>query len=132
VKFLGTYTVPRADVQVTATVQSYPGPQIAANYVATNAVIQPSLGRPLSGGAANMTINLVEPGTMYGERSNQMELRLAKIIKFGRARTLASVDFYNLLNANPVLTQSNAFATWQRPQSILNPRWMKVVLQFDF
>jgi len=45
---------------------------------------------------------------------------------------MASLDIYNLFNADAVLTQSNAFASWQRPQSILNPRWAKVVLQVDF
>ena len=132
VKFLGVYTIPRIDVQVSTTVQSYPGPQIVANYVATNAVIAPRLGRNLSGGASNMTINIVEPGTMYGERSNQVGLRLAKILNVSRTRTTASLDVYNLFNADAVLTQSNAFASWQRPQSILNPRWAKVVLQIDF
>jgi carboxypeptidase family protein len=132
VKFLGVYMIPRVDVQVSTTVQSYPGPLIVANYVATNAVIAPRLGRSLSGGAANMTVNIVEPGTMYGERSNQVGLRLAKILNAGGARTTASLDIYNLFNANAILTQSNAFASWQRPQSILNPRWAKIVLQVDF
>ena len=44
----------------------------------------------------------------------------------------AVVDFYNLFNANPVLTQSNAFASWQTPQSILNARFAKVGVQLDF
>lgn len=131
-KFLGVYTVPRIDVQLAATMQSYPGPHIAANYVATNAVVTPGLGRSLSGNAANMTVSIVEPGTMYGERSNQVGLRLAKILRLDRVRTTASVDLYNLFNADAVLTVNQAFATWQRPQSILNPRWAKVVLQFDF
>lgn len=131
-KALGSYTVPRINVQVTGTVQSVPGPEILANYVATNAVVAPSLGRNLSGGAANKTVNIVEPRTLYGERSTQVQLRLAKILRFGRTRTTASVDIYNLLNSNTVLTLNNAFAAWQRPQSILNPRWAKVVLQFDF
>ena len=132
VKLLGTYMVPRVDVQVAATVQSVPGPQIVANYVATNAVVTPSLGRPLSGSAANMTVNIVEPGTMYGERSNQLQLRIAKILRFGGTRATASVDVYNVLNASPVTSLNPAFTTWQRPQSIPNARWAKFVLQYDF
>ena len=31
-----------------------------------------------------------------------------------------------------VSTSSPDFATWQRPQQILNARFAKVVLQFDF
>jgi hypothetical protein len=79
-----------------------------------------------------MTVNILEPGTMYGERSNQVGVRLAKILNVSRTRSIVSLDIYNLFNANAVLTQSNAFASWQRPQSILNPRWAKVVLQLDF
>ena len=131
-KFLSVYTIPRIDLQVSATVQSYPGPQIVSNYVAANAVVAPGLGRNLSGGAANMTVNIVEPGQSYGERSNQVGLRVAKSLSVDRVRTTASIDVYNVFNADAVLTQSNAFATWQRPQSILNPRWAKVVLQIDF
>jgi hypothetical protein len=132
VKFLGTYTVPRVDVQVSGTVQSRPGAQILANFTATNAVVARSLGRNLSGNASNLVANVLAPGAIYGERMNQLDVRLAKILKFGRARATAQVDLYNVFNANAVLTQSNAFATWQRPQSILNARFAKVGVQFAF
>ena len=132
VKLLGTYTVPRIDVQVAATFQSFPGPQILANYVATNAVVQPSLGRPLSGGAANMTVNLIEPGTLYGDQANQVDLRFAKILRFGRTRAAVNLDLYNALNSNPILQQNNSFASWQVPQRILNARLFKISGQFDF
>jgi hypothetical protein len=131
-KLLGTYTLPRIDVQVAATVQSNPGPQITANYTATNAVVAPSLGRNLSGTATNIVTNIVAPGTVFGERMNQLDLRIGKILRFGRARANASVDLYNVLNASPVLTLNTAFASWQQPLTILNPRFAKVVVQFDF
>ena len=108
-----SYLVPRVDVQVSATLQSVPGPVILANYVVANALVQPSLGRPLSGNAANVTVNVVEPGTMYGERLNQLDLRFSKILKYGRTRTALNLDLYNALNANTVLTQNNAYAAWQ-------------------
>ena len=107
VKLLGSYTMP-LDIQVAATFQNIPGPQIAANAVYTSAQIAPSLGRPLSS-AAIATINIVPAGTLYGERLNQLDLRLTKILKLGaRARILASVDFYNALNASTVIGLNNA------------------------
>jgi len=63
---------------------------------------------------------------------NQVDLRIGKIVKLERTRARISLDIYNVLNASPVLTQSNAFATWQQPQSILNSRFAKIVLQLDF
>jgi hypothetical protein len=132
VKFLGTYTFPRIDVLVSGTYQSVPGPQILADYTATNAVVSPTLGRNLSGGASNVTVGLVAPGTMFGERMNEIDLRVGKILRFGRTRTTVNLDLYNILNANPVLAQSNAFDTWQRPQKILPARFAKVSMQVDF
>jgi hypothetical protein len=131
-KMLGSYTVPRVDVQVSATMQSVPGPQIAANYNASNAAVQSSLGRPLSGGAANVTVNLVKPGTLYGDRINQLDMRFGKNFRFGRTRTLVSLDLYNLFNVNPVLTENAAFAAWRQPQTILPARFVKIGAQVDF
>jgi hypothetical protein len=131
-KLMGSYTIPRVDVQVSAALQSLPGPEIAANYTATNAVVAPSLGRNLAGGAANVTVNLVEPRSFYGERLNQLDLRIGKILRLGRSRWTAGVDLYNALNSNAVITESTAFATWRQPQSILNARFAKVGMQVNF
>ena len=132
VKMLGTYTVPKIDVQVAATFQSFPGPQVLANYAASNAVTFPSLGRPLSGNAANTTVNIVEPGTMYGDQASQIDLRIAKIFRFGSQRASVNLDLFNLLNASPILLQNNSYAAWQVPQRILNARLFKISGQFDF
>ncbi len=132
VKVIGSYIVPRIDVQIGGTLQSLPGPMLAANFVATNAMVSPSLGRPLSGGAANATVVILEPSSMYGERRNQVDLRVAKVINIQGTRLTAGLDIANALNANPVLTYSNAFATWLRPQSILTARFFKVSVQASF
>ena len=131
-KFLGAYTVPRIDVQISASLQNLPGPEITANYVALNAVVAPSLGRSLSGNTPNVTVSLIEPRSMYGDRINQLDLRFSKILRFGRTRATAGVDVYNALNSSSVFLLNNAFASWQQPQSILPARFAKVVLQFDF
>src|SRR5690606_20496828 len=99
-KLIGTYTVPKIDVLVAATVTSLPGPVINANFVANNALIQPSLGRPLSGGAANVTVNLIPPNTRYGDRINSMDLRLQKIFRIDGRRLNVGVDLYNALNSS--------------------------------
>jgi hypothetical protein len=132
VKLLGTYTVPVVDVLISSTFQSLPGPQVTASYVAANALIQPSLGRPLSGGQPNATVNIVEPGTIYGQRLNQLDLRVGKVLRFGRARTAINFDLYNALNANAITSQNNNFAAWQVPLSILDARLFKISVQVDY
>ena len=69
---------------------------------------------------------------LYGERLNQVDLRVGKILRFGRTKTSLNLDLYNLFNVNTVLTVNNAFATWQRPTSILLARFAKIGVQFDF
>jgi hypothetical protein len=132
VKLLGSYTIPRVDVLTSATFQSIPGPQVLALYVATNPIVAPSLGRNLSGNVANVTVNIISPGSIYGERTNQLDLRFGKILRMDRTRTTVNFDLYNALNMNPVLTENNNFASWQRPISILGARLFKIGMQFDF
>ncbi|MEQ1575286.1 MAG: carboxypeptidase regulatory-like domain-containing protein [Vicinamibacterales bacterium] len=141
VKGFGSYTVPKIDVQASASVQSYvatgtgtttSGPRIDANYVATNAVIAPSLGRNLSGGLANATVNLLATGQLYGERVNQVDLRVAKILTFGRTRTSASLDLYNLFNLNSVTVENANYASFRVPLAAMQARFMKLGVQIDF
>ena len=130
-KGLGSYTVPKIDVRVSATYQSLPGPHITANYVATNADVLPSLGRPLVG-VANITANIAEPGEVYGERLHQMDLRFAKLVRFSGRTVAFNVDLYNAFNANPVVLLNNNYAAWQVPQGILQSRFVKLSAQLDF
>jgi len=132
VKGLASYIVPKIDIQLAATLQSLTGPNIVANYLANNVAVLPSLGRPLSGGAANVTVNVQEPGVYFGDRMNQVDLRMGKLFRMGKSRAQVNFDLYNLFNANPVLTQSNDFAIWQRPTAILEARLFKISGQFDF
>jgi hypothetical protein len=132
VKFLGSYEIPKIDVLISGALQSVPGPQVLGNFVATNAVVLPSLGRPLAGGAANVTVNVVPPGAMYGDRRNQFDLRLGKVLRFGRMRTKVNLDINNVFNANSVLTENPSFAVFRQPASILPARIARVGAQIDF
>jgi hypothetical protein len=131
-KALGSFRVPRIDLQVSASLQNLPGPEILAIYAASTAEVARTLGRNLAGGARNVEIQLVEPRSMYGERMNQLDLRIGKILRFGRTRATVSLDLYNALNTNAVVDSSDAFESWQQPLAILNARFAKVVLQLNF
>jgi hypothetical protein len=132
---LASYQLPRIAVQLAATVQSKPGAMLAANYAVPNAAVAPSLGRDLSGNAANVTVNLLQPGTSYGDRINEVDVRVAKILRHGRWRTSAALDIYNALNSSAALTYNNAFvpgAPWPLANTILTPRFFRITVETEF
>jgi len=152
-KLLSSYIVPKIDVQTSVTYTGKAGIQVsgfgtpagvggalAANYTVLNSVVQPQLGRPLSGGAPNVTANIVVPGVLYGDRVNEIDLRLGKIIRFGRTRATVGVDIYNLLNSAAILSYNQSFipatatspSVWLGPTSEMSARFAKLSLQFDF
>jgi hypothetical protein len=133
IRGLAVYTVPRLGVQLSSTLQSRPGPEIPANWNVPTAVVAQTLGRPLSGSAANVSVNVLEPGELYGDRITQVDLRIAKLLRFGRTRANVGIDVYNVMNSNVPLSYVNTFgATWMNPASILDARFAKVSAQIDF
>ena len=143
VKGMGSYTIPRVDVQIAGAFQSNPGPVAQATFIAPSALAFPSLGRSLSGGA-NAQVNLLKsnaiaetPGTatsgvVYGDRVNQIDLRIGKIVRLGQRRVSANIDVYNVFNSNAVLIESTAYRTYRAPQFVMTPRFVKISAQLDF
>jgi len=136
-KMIGSYEVPKIDVVVSALFYSRPGPVISANRVFPSAEIAPSLGRPLAGNAPNVTVNMVMPGTIYGDRRNQLDLRMTKILRVQRVRTGVSFEIYNVFNTNAVLTENTTYrdttqSGWRIPTTIAPPRLLKFSVQLDF
>jgi hypothetical protein len=132
---LASYELPGIGLQLSTTFQSKPGTMVAANYAVPNAAVAPSLGRDLSGNAPNVTVNLVAPGTRYGDRINQVDVRLAKILPYRRSRTMVALDIYNTLNSSAGLTYNSAFVpgtAWPRPNSILTPRFFRITVETEF
>jgi hypothetical protein len=81
-----------------------------------------------------VTVNLVAPGSMYGDRINQLDMRIAWTLRYGRTRTLIAFDMYNAFNSNAVLTYNGAFvpgATWLQPLTILTPRFFRISAEID-
>ena len=94
-----------------------------------------TLGRPPSGNATNVTVNLLAPGDKWGDRVNELDLRFAKVLRFGRTRTNVGVDVYNVLNSSAVLSYNQTFipgGSWLTPLTVLTPRFAKVSAQIDF
>ena len=143
---LGSYTIPKVDVLFSGTFRSDQGAPLAANWTITNTnpawlSILAQLGRtPTGANATSVTVNLVEPGTLYGDRVNEFDIRLAKILKFGRTRTNVGFDLYNILNSSPILSYQQAFSptittgsgAWLAPTGVLQPRFWKFSVQVDF
>jgi hypothetical protein len=101
----------------------------------SSAIVAQTLGRPLSGGAANITVNLLAPDEMRGPRVNQLDLRVGKILRFASQRATVSLDMFNALNADTVLTQNASFTpggAWLVPNTVLTARTAKITVQYDF
>jgi hypothetical protein len=137
VRGLVTYVIPKVDVQLAATWASIPGDSLRADYVATNAWIAGGplpLGRALTGGA-NVTVNLIPPATMWGARRNNVDMRIAKIIRYGKTRTQLGVDVFNLMNADTVTTYNFGFnpgGSWLTPTSIVPARYARISVEVNF
>ena len=121
VKGYGSYTLPRVDVQLSATYQTKPGPSFGAVYTATNAEVSPSLGRNLAGGEPTVDVPLVSPVELEPGRLHQIDFRVSKLLRLGGARARVNLDIYNALNGSAVLELNNAFDDWQTPSQILSP-----------
>jgi hypothetical protein len=133
VKLLGAVPLPW-DVSASATLQSIPGPMINATYNVTSAQVAPSLGRNLAAGAnATTRVELIEPGTVFGERMNQIDARVAKTFRMGARRIQAQFDIYNLLNVGPsIRPNTNYGAAFLDPIVFLPGRMLKFGVQMDF
>jgi len=150
---LAAYTIPRLDVLVSASMRSVPnaglgmGAASASNGTARNAnapvpnlVVQQTLGRLPANGLPNgtTTVNLLLPAQVYGDRITQVDMRFAKIIRFGRTRADVGVDLYNAFNTNHTTQFIETFvwattgADWLRPNQIVAPRFVRFNVRFDF
>ena len=83
-----------------------------------------------------MTLNLAKPGEVFPDRLNTVDIRFTKILRIARTRSNVGVDLYNLFNANTGTSFNENFgtdgSTWLRENAILNPRYVRFNVTFDF
>ena len=82
-----------------------------------------------------MTVNLLAPDQMKYPRVNQLDFRVGKVLRFGRHRANVSLDLFNALNLDTVLTYNQNFTpggAWLVPNTVLTARTAKFTVQYDF
>ena len=139
-KTLGSYTLPWYDVRVSGTWQSIIAPQRAAfttysetaNGVTTfSRSTMTTLPRPIVGTAT--TLNVIAPGTMWGDRLNQFDLRFTKILTMPKGRLDLNFDLYNAFNSDAITIPLNAVTPgYGFPIQAIPPRFAKLSARWDF
>jgi hypothetical protein len=122
--------------------QDLPGPLIVANYTFTSAQInaQPTgaLGRNLRTGT--VTMDILPPFSMFGDRFREVDLRGSKSFHMGTRRFQLNVDVYNLMNASTATFIRNTYTApgavtstpWLQPSQVMDGRFAKFSGQLDF
>ena len=148
---LASYTVPKVDVLVSASMRSIEtspgggvatnGLSLAANYVVPNSIIVQSLGRLPANAlpTGTTTVNLLNPGQLYAlERVSLVDMRFAKIFRFANRRADVGIDLYNLFNSNVTTSYQQTYeqrtngAAWLTPTAIAAPRLARFHITLAF
>jgi hypothetical protein len=141
IRGLGSYTIPKVDVLVSATVRSQPPSALGANWLVPNTVVLGLLGGVAPPGFnvnGNSTIDLTDSEhLLYADnRRTQVDMRFAKVIRFGRTRTDVGIDLWNLFNTNYATGYEDQFEvgsdTWATPESIYPPRFVRLNFTVNF
>jgi hypothetical protein len=136
---------PTVQLSVVNTTQGFTG-TTSAQWNVPNAVIAAALGHlpPGATAAANTTIQLGDnEHRVYADtRRTQIDMRFAKILRFGHTRSNVGVDLNNLLNTNYATGFNTTYAysagntanggTWANPTSIYTPRFVRINYTLDF
>jgi hypothetical protein len=80
-------------------------------------------------GQSSLTIPLVDSDTVFTERINQLDLKIAKTFRYGRVSVTPSFEAYNLNNSDAIISyvSTNVLAaSYLRPNSIMQSRFYGV------
>jgi Carboxypeptidase regulatory-like domain len=156
VRGLATYTMPRVDVLISMVVRSQPEVQLSGVAVLTgntsaqwqlpNSVIAAALGHLPPGATATGTTTIPladnDHRIFSGERRTQVDMRFAKVLRFGHTRSDVGVDLNNLLNTNYATGFSTTYiyttdnvprpGGWGVPTSIYGARFVRINYTLNF
>jgi Carboxypeptidase regulatory-like domain len=148
VRGLASYIIPRVEVLVSAAIRSQPPLALTATWPVPNSVVsQPQfLGRVPPGGTAggNTNVTLLDnEHRLYADnRRTQVDMRVAKVFRFGKTRVDVGVDGENLFNTNYTTAYDNTYqysvgntatgGTWNNPTAIYTPRYARLNFTVTF
>ena len=152
-KMIAVYTLPWWKIKLSANEQNLPSIPVQGtySYKCTNLQVCTGAGVQFLANANNHTtftgnatdkVEVVTPQTMFPfGRDNQLDFRIAKdFLITERWKIEPTADFYNVLNANPILTIGTGYNTsapgtpgaWRNVTSLLPGRLIKFGVHLDF
>jgi hypothetical protein len=146
VRGLASYTVPRVDVLVSTAIRSQPPLPLTATWPVPNTLVVQLLGRIPPGGTlgGNTNVTLLDnEHRLYADnRRTQVDMRVAKIFRFGKTRLDVGVDVENLFNTNYATAYDNTYqftvgntalgGTWNNPTALYSPRFARLNFTVNF
>jgi hypothetical protein len=144
-----SYTIPKVDVLVSTITRISPAPGLAATYTYPNTYIM----RPVSdGGLGRLPAGQLETGTtpvalldndrrLYADKTHrQVDMRFAKVLRFGGRRADVGIDLYNIFNVNTPVAYDGGYdappavngGQWLQPTAIVQSRFARFNLTVSF
>jgi hypothetical protein len=128
-KLSGFYPLPFG-VRLSGVFQSTAGDAVTQMYLVTAANFRTLTGVTM--GQASVNLRLNEPGSLYLDRVNQLDFTIAKSLQLRNVRVTPEFSLFNILNANPVVSQTTAFPNVGTPLRILDARLIRFGVQARF
>jgi hypothetical protein len=143
---MASYTIPRVDVLVSTAIRSQPPLGLTATWPVPNSVVTQLLGRlppgAVAGGNTNVPLLDDDHRLFADNRRTQVDMRVAKIFRFGTRRLDVGVDAENLFNTNYATTYDGTYqytagntgmgGTWNNPTAIYTPRYARLNFTLSF
>lgn len=128
-KASGSYRLP-GEVQIGGSFQARPGIAVGSDLTVNSAVA----GRPLTGGVASITVQLVDPTKLFYGYVYTNDFQVSRYFRFqGNRRIRAFLEVFNLVNNATIYTRNETWgAQWFNPISLVDARRFQFGAQLDF
>lgn len=128
-KASGSYRLPW-DVQVGGSFQARPGIAIGSDLTVTPALA----GRPLTGGVANIRVQLADPTQLFYGYVYTNDLQFSRYFRFSGSRRIRTfVEIFNFVNNATIYTRNETWGSqWFNPISLVDARRFQFGAQLDF